>query len=189
MSNFLNELSSTIAPSTGFRQLAPGKYDGQITGIVQKELNGSPVWEIDVQTPQGKTNALIWGFNPTDLQLAEQDFRSGNQDSKYLKGVMMTIDKAKKMLCDVGVWDEKNTDDVKSRPWSGGENSVLGSLAKMIGKACSVVVQPRRDDATKMNTYINPPRPTGQGSTLPSFDNVPSQFDISRAPSLDQIPF
>lgn len=188
MSDFLNQLSSTIAPSTGFRQLAPGKYDGQITGIVQKELNGSPVWEIDVTTPQGKTNALIWGFNPIDLHLAEQDFRAGNQDSKYLQGVTKTIDKAKKMLCDTGVWDAKNMDDVKSRPWSGGERSVLGSLAKMIGKPCSVVVQPRNDDASKMNVFINAPR-TAQ-SSIPSFDQpIQSQFDLSKAPTLDSIPF
>lgn len=197
MSNFLNELSSTIAPSSGFRQLAPGKYDGQITGIVQKELNGTPIWEIDIETSSGKTNATLWGFQATELELAERDHRAGNQDSKYLKNVMMTIDRAKKMLCEVGVWDASNVDDVKSRPWSGGDRSVLGSLAKMIGKPCSVFVQARTDNPAKVNVYINAPRngtavSGGQslGSAPTGFDHPPqSQFDISRAPGLDSIPF
>lgn len=197
MSNFLNELSSTIAPSTGFRALAPGKYDGHITEITQKEINGTPVWEIDVTTSFGKTSTLVWGFQATELEMAERDHRAGNQDSKYLKNITMTIDRAKKMLCEVGVWDAGNIDDVKSRPWTGGDKSVMGSLAKMVGLPCSVFVQARKDDPTKTNSYINAPRTNVVSSeslgTPPdaAFHNKSpqSQFDISKAPGLEEIPF
>jgi len=180
MTSVLNNWASKTAASTGGGGLAPGTYDGQMGMPVKKDWEGKTFYEIPLNTESGKTNITIWDFTADEIRQAESN--AGDQ-AKLLRKIGF----AKGIYVAVGVWSQSEAD---AAGWNEGERSVVGSLAALDSRPCTVVVVKRKDDPSKTNVYVNEPRKGG--SNGPVFDNsAPRVADeyTGNMPSLDSIPF
>lgn len=171
--------------TTGFARHPRGKWAGVIGDITKKDVRGQALWEIEVATEKGIGVFTVWGFKPGEAAAAKAKAAAG--DTKDLERTTKTIARYKRIFTDLGLPEPQG--------WANGPDSVIGSLGKLSGKACTLVVQEDRRDANKDAVFLNAPAGkaglASQEASPPSVgqDDAPPYFGAPPGGDEPPLPF
>jgi len=186
MTAILDNMVKGASADSGYKQHPCGSFDGKVEEIKQKEIGGRPIWNVSVRTTEGLAQYTIWGFNQSDIAQAEV-----NQDKR--EKILKSITRTKAIYVDLGL--------PEPQAWSTGDQSVLGMMGQLKGRACTVVVQPNKYQPGKFVTFINAPNPGAPDVTTQTAQAAATQPQdtlqqppvtapaVGNVPNLDEIPF
>lgn len=147
--------------SDGFTQHPVGDYPGVITTIKQNKLEktGQYLWNLSIKTAHGNAQFTIWG-------ISEQDIQKANSNQADRDKLLSALGRHKRLFVDLGVFSKEDADTLG---WMEGDHSVIGSLSKLLGRACNVHIETSANNPKYQNVYINAPQAV-QNSGM---DNLP----------------
>lgn len=167
------------AAEGGFQRHPVGDYNGQVENIKQREVKGTPVWDINITTEAGIARHQIWGFSQADLQEAG---RSQDAQDKAIR----KIGYIKKLYVDLGVWPNDEA-VVKAKSWS----DIMQDMQFLIGKLCHVRVEASRKKEGEVVVWVNPPaegavQPVQQQAAVGNGQPVQQQQQHAAVPGVQQ---
>lgn len=178
--SLVNRIRKEIAETTGFREHPVGTFAGVIESVNQKEHEGRILWEIHLRTEKGKPKVTIWKNMASEIDALASKFGDrGKAEERYVKHMARVC----RLYADLGLQPVTGESEVDM------EDQAYGRLGEMIGKSCTVVVQPDRQDPNKRAIFINAPRGGATVSTSSDLDLPTSAFEGQKLPTLEEIPF
>lgn len=160
-----------------FQRHPVGDFPGTVAKVTLKEVNGSPLYEIYVQTEHGLAQAGVWKnlFGQIEGAAKKNNKSVAEMTDSYFKH----MGRIYRMYQDLGVTPPEGNSEVEF------ENLAYGRLGELVGKACTAkVVANQRDPSKAPITYINPPKDGATASPVSSaFEGGnPSGVDLSDIP-------
>jgi hypothetical protein len=158
----INSLVSGQKASDG--SLQPGRYPGFIADVIQttSKGEGKPVFDVKLKTHRGQMAWYrIWDLTQADMEKARVDV-------DFKEKLIKKIQSVKRVFVDVGI---ARSDEVVNWGWldqTRPEQTIIGNLANLIGRNCTIVIAANQSDPSKTVTYIGAPMPGATQQQAPN---------------------